>query len=415
MKSSVNSKENKNNSISIPEKVLEYILSNLLSVPWNVSLLVGGIIFWLYFFQIQYFPDLNFDESILFLPVAAITGFLFLLLMASIFMTPYFFRWLMLLADEPVLAGKNGREGNKAGWGNIWSVKPANTKKNNKELLWYFISIYLIFLAYYLHYFKEHEFDFEKSEPLLFLFFQKDECVVFWILILLILAGHIYFYLWNSIKPWVLKKDGVKEKKATKGQDNPFILLVAWLFSSIMSVLPILFLTGIIQQTETNELSGQITLLIVFYFIVISVNLTFAYFGEQSKRKLLHWIIPFAGLICIFFMAKEPLIPKLVMNKFKFGHYTAQRLLVNAEGCKIINSLELETSFAKDQKTCHLKNIKILSRLGRSFYIEATHQCKPPWRCVPLRFTIPSKYVLSWTVPVPDKRNKAGKKEDSNP
>ena len=81
------------------EKIQQYIFKNLLSVLWTASLLVGGFIFWLYFFQIQYFPDLDFDESILFLVVAAITGIFFLLFFAFLFMSPYFFRGLMLWAQ----------------------------------------------------------------------------------------------------------------------------------------------------------------------------------------------------------------------------------------------------------------------------------------------------------------------------
>ncbi len=56
---------------SIKEKISKYVFSNLLSVLWTISLLAGGIIFWLYFSEIQYFPDLAFDESVLFLIIAA--------------------------------------------------------------------------------------------------------------------------------------------------------------------------------------------------------------------------------------------------------------------------------------------------------------------------------------------------------
>jgi len=89
-------KKNMDTQPSVTEQIREYIMSNLLSVIWSASLLVGGLIFWLYFFQIQYFPDLSFGESGLLLPLAAITGVFFLLLMAFMFMLPYFIRWVML-------------------------------------------------------------------------------------------------------------------------------------------------------------------------------------------------------------------------------------------------------------------------------------------------------------------------------
>ena len=110
---------------SIQEKTSTYIFSNLLSVLSATSLLVGSIIFLLYFFDIQYFPDLNFNDSILFLFVAAITGIYILLYLAILFMSQYFFRWYLpleqqnhidLINDEENLSDKENFSDNERIW-----------------------------------------------------------------------------------------------------------------------------------------------------------------------------------------------------------------------------------------------------------------------------------------------------------
>jgi hypothetical protein len=82
--------------------------------------------------------------------------------------------------------------------------------------------------------------------------------------------------------------------------------------------------------------------------------------------------------------------------------------VVDEKGCEILKELELIPNSVDDQKPCHLENIKILSRLGRSFYLKKTRQ-----NMSPLCFTIPSEHVLSWSI-VPDKQKKAGKVKNSN-
>ena len=56
----------------------------------------------------------------------------------------------------------------------------------------------------------------------------------------------------------------------------------------------------------------------------------------------------------------------------------------------------------------YLENIKILSRLGRNFYLEKGIENKKR-----LNFTIPSKYVLSWSIINPYEENKTSKESNS--
>ena len=128
---------------------------------------------------------------------------------------------------------------------------------------------------------------------------------------------------------------------------------------------------------------------------------------ERTTGKLLYLlIIPI--LVALIVLPRIEIgdrpFPKFAMNKYKFGDFETQQLLVDAEGCKILKHLELIPDKGKNKTTCHLDNIKILSRLGRSFYLEKTPLCKPPWLCSPLNFTIPSNHILSWSVTTPPER-----------
>jgi hypothetical protein len=376
------------------EKVQQYIFKNILSILWTASLLVGGFIFWLYFFQIQYFPDLDFDESVLFLVVAAITGIFFLLFFSFLFMSPYFFRGLMLWAQQKP------------------SPPSEKEKTSDIELTWYFGSILLLYLAFFLYfYLGEYH----------WLLYIGIPCSI----VLVIILGH--FRVYSSLYEWIeqilqrIKEilQGIKKKPLSKKDEQEpknINMFGAWFSSCLIFIMPILVLVPIVDKIESTEIE-KIEIYAMLLGGIMAGNFMFAYFQERTKKPLWRWIIPFFIVFFVFLIVGKPVtsqIPKAVIKTYKFGNFNPQRLLLNESGCNILKSLGFKADPSDDQKICSLENIKILSRLGRSFYIETT--CKPPWLCVPpLRFTIPSKHVLSWSVPVPDKRNKAGTKEDSNP
>ena len=372
------------------ERIQQYIFKNLLSVLWTASLLVGGFIFWLYFSRIQYFPDLDFDESVLYLVVAAITG-IFSLFIAILLMTPFFSRWWMLLEQQKI------------------SPPSEKEKASDNERIWYFFSLFLVFYAYIFY------LDLEYKYKITWL-----SCIVPLLIAFVIILGHIQVYSpydWiKLLPPWIKKKVFPKYvEKNDKQEPKEINMFGPWIVSLLfLAFIKILFLDPLIEKMAPTDHSDQVILSIVFLSTLVLVYLVAGHFLERLKRPW--WYVAPLALICLsLIILPFSSIPKFVMGKYKFGNFETHRLLVNKEGCAILENLELIPRPAKDQKTCYLKNIKILSRLGRSFYIETTRQCKPPWLCVPLRFTIPSEHVLSWSISVPDKRNKAGTKEDSNP
>ncbi len=390
-------KKNMDTQPSVTEQIRKYIMENLLSVIWSVSLLVGGLIFWVYFFQIQYFPDLSFDESVLLFPLATITGILLLLLMAFIFMLPYFIRCVIFK-----------------------SVKSSNTEKDEQtkrktvgELAWFFGSIFVANLA------------------LLFFIYQNIIGVItdqdvkvnsFYVFLCLLLINVVFYLSWMKRKGLQLIKrimSWLRKKQASKNIDNKpnlkcemaktdekikneknMSIFIAWIVSWFISLLSLLILITLIAQIELIEEKEPyeiFLLLAVLFFILMFANFAFAYFREFKERNWRHWLIPFFAVFWLSYIAGDPLIPKMVMRRFHFGNFTAEQFIVEDKGCDILESLYLNPFHVKDQKFCQLINVNILSRLGTTFYIEAMRQkCKAPWRCIPLRLTIPRQYVMSW-------------------
>jgi len=156
-----------------------------LSVLWTISLLAGGIIFWLYFFEIQYFPDLAFDESVLFLIIAAITGIIWLLFTAFLIMSPYFFRWWLF-------------------WDLNWPSTQNDEEKPDNEIYWYFGTIVLVFCDVFLYFYLEPRLENPWSS------------IIVTIIGLVIFSVHlqVYFNLISRIINWIFKKDSNPEFKS---------------------------------------------------------------------------------------------------------------------------------------------------------------------------------------------------------
>ncbi len=356
---------------SIQEKICNYILSNPLSVLSATSLLVGGIIFWLYFSDIQYFPDLDFNKSVLFLLVAAITGVTTILILTFLIMSPYIIRWWIPLEQQ-----------------NHSALSSDEEKFSDRERIWYFLSIFIVYFVFFLH------------------FFLKSYVKTAWITYgipcfigLVVMTVHLIIYwkgVWwerslveRSLVERSLVKKVWKWKKLEGKADKSMIGI--WFFSTFMMLMVLaIIINPIVVNIDSNEYISFLGLLL----IILGGNLSFAFFREkkiEEKKTGWYWFIPILTVLSIFSMAQNTYIPKFVMNKYKFGNFETQQLLVDEDGCKFLKNLELIPNPIENNNTCNVQNIKILSRLGSFFYIESI--CKPPWLCTPIRFTIPTNKI----------------------
>ena len=242
------------------------------------------------------------------------------------------------------------------------------------------------------------------------------------IMLTVILSGHFFFYcprryshflrnivnhpkplfhklrnIVNHPKPLFHKSVNLEhiEKGKQKTGEERFEFFLAWLYSYIISLAPLLILIRVIEQIEFKDVLEQFTFLMALIFSVLFTNFCFAFFRELKERKWWHWFIPFFSVFCLIYTVRDPIIPKLVMQKFHFGNFTAEPLILDKEGCKILKSMELKPNICgknSDLEGCCLKDIKILSRLGQVFVLEKKIDGKA------YNFSIPKDHILSWRI-----------------
>ena len=70
--------------MSIKEEITKYVFNNIIATLSFVSLVFGGFVFFIYYFNVRYLPDLNILDSVTLLIFASFTGLL--LLLSTIFM-----------------------------------------------------------------------------------------------------------------------------------------------------------------------------------------------------------------------------------------------------------------------------------------------------------------------------------------
>jgi hypothetical protein len=115
----------------------------------------------------------------------------------------------------------------------------------------------------------------------------------------------------------------------------------------------------------------------------------------------------FCFALLLFFMIfvvfdQWTLIPYRVMNIYKFGNFPDTSLVFDEIGCSIVQQHGMKvtpytpnstTAFPSTPKTCSLSKVTIHSRLGSTYYLEASRNDNTS-----VRFTIPTQNVLSWAV-----------------
>jgi hypothetical protein len=416
-----NSGNNKNNSNEFDalKGARDYILENPWLVLWNLSLLMGGVIIWIYFFQIRYFPDLKWDEVALLLPLAAITGVFFLLLMTTMFMAPYLLLATFLKAHDLDTQRKETKSSSENG--ELDPQKKETKTFSTLGLIWYFFSLFLLEMAFFLFLSKDEKFIFDESNYLLIWIFKNEKWLSFGLFLLVVSVTLIYLVFvkkaWGFLKIFIKqffssicqKNQNLGEGKDTEGT---FEFIVPWIFSFLLSIVPLLLLIAITPQySEELDHAGEIILLTKFFFSVLLVNGVYVYFREKDEKKWWVPFIPIGGLIfSLLVVLHDPVIPNLVMGKFKLGNYTVKQLLVDEKGCQIIENVESVSEFNKDKNyfvkaknLCYLKDVTILSRLGSDIMLKI--ETVKGKKKIKRKFKIPKENVLSWLIIEEDELN----------
>ena len=192
-----------------------------------------------------------------------------------------------------------------------------------------------------------------------------------------------------------------------------FKLILTGLCSSlILMILPVayIFITGMgrIQALQNQGEHNLLFVFIFFYSVAIISNkiITRVCFGKKSLTKYTEaFIIGFSVffLISIVFSSFAEL-PKMVMNGFGWGNIQKASIVVNKEGCSILEAMDIKVNGDCSNKSNVYKvdDVDILLSLGENFVVRRHFDIedKKAKKKVPQNtITLPKKLVLSWARP----------------
>lgn len=356
-----------------PEKWFDKLKNNplsFISTIWLIGLSIGGIFFLLYFWWINYFPEIDLTSATSFLVAMAITGTGLVIVLAFYLIFPGLY-WREIVCQEAAL----------------------------KPLLW----------------------DDKEDKPALFnaffLFICPPAATVFsfafpicWPIAISV-NMLVTFYLFINF-----------HCKSFKEKLLLYIYVVLNTFVFFVPVfLAFLFNSGI----PTEEFNSTI-------FITLTTIFAANYFVVVARLKELKWrsYSVFAVIVLLAVSVgtqKTFLIPQIIVKKFKFGNIDA-RLVLDEQGCAIAKSYNLNpeisvfrsssisnstigattktTSITNDKsvgiETCLISNIKIKSKIGKEFYLQASGVPEQNGNQISesdiTNFSIPSEHVLSWSI-----------------
>jgi hypothetical protein len=387
-----------------------FSLSNMMKTVGIVSLGLGGLIFFIYFWSIGFMPEIDVKVLVYLLAVSALTGVIVFVL-TSISLTYPGYVWVYMTLN----------------------VTPLNSP------WWFSLPIAGVILGTILSVVLITGGDIQKTveEKGALLSF-----VGFWVAFLLVIVAPIMRLLppikrvlekrdrvdidLVSVGPKILPehlkqlgKHGFWQKLKMLWQLNvlPILRFYLTFIINIALILPVFYLMMMIVLADPYfskdlKLAG----LILFFLMldVLGMNVYTIKLASSHKsyikaifQCLIIGMIGFSAVL--FIMHALPLIPNYVMKTYKFGNIPDASLVLDEIGCTIANNHRLSvrpyppdftTQNTSNPKTCFLSGVMIRSRLGNTYYLEVPPPEVPNTKSPPIRFTMPGQNVLSWAVKV---------------
>lgn len=331
------------------KELQKYFYSNIASVFWSAFLLLGGGVFITYYARIGYMPDFDLKSSVTITAATAVTALVITLILLGMMVLPGSFwggMWKFLGSSSKLKC--------------FWTV---NDSKENflRLLVWFATPLFSVYLGVVFYLYTSEWYWLLIPFAVSFLFF-------------IYLAIHIEFSFLEIFKEWLFL--------------NVATLVAAFLFFLPLSLVVKLSAEELTYIKYWPLLSGAL----VSLFLVL-INIASASNGKDSVHYFKEFVLGASALFMVFFVfGKFDIIPFSVMSIYKFGNVEASELVLKKEGCELYESLGLETS-TNGYDICIVKDVLILSRLGKESYLEVEKDGKAS-----LRFTMPTSFILSWTI-----------------
>ena len=163
-------------------------------------------------------------------------------------------------------------------------------------------------------------------------------------------------------------------------------------FSSFISILPILLLSFIfLEEYQQDFKSFAIGLGLLTVYIIVSNMLVVA----TSNNKI-YWLFVLglmSFLVVTLYTEQAATFPKAIMRTYKLGNIKASSIVLDKQGCNILNQhldiydVPLEKRLKLNNDLCTLKDVYILSKLGKESYIEINVDTFSRFNYIPLKIS----------------------------
>lgn len=357
----------------IKKEIIDHVKKNIIATFSFIFLLFGGLIFYIYYLDIKYLPDLNFINSVQLLVFASFTGILWVLSTIAMLIFPGLF-WQKKKKKNEIIA-------------NVWSNRLL------RIILIFIIPMLCVYLSFYIYIVDQSKFNIIKYQWTIF----------FNLLFILLL------YVWGLLKH---KTQQIAWKRFLI--DYGKCMGLAY-YGSFISILPIVLLALVfLDNYKEDKKSFAIGCLLLTIYVVFSNVIIIV---KPENVNSINWFSR-VGLISFLFITvftnTTSTFPKAIMKTYKLGNIEASSIIVDKEGCNTINKLmkfykvkdpsnkDKLLHFTIENDSCFIPNVHILSKLGKEAYIEFDEISikikNKEYKNKTMRFVIPSSSIITYNL-----------------
>ncbi|MBF7054108.1 hypothetical protein IOC61_12415 [Halomonas sp. KAO] len=331
------------------ERLERYLYGNVASVFWSAVLLIGGVIFVIYYALIGYMPDFDLKSSVTITAAASVTSIVIIIMML-----------IMMVFAGSFWRGVWEFLGDNSELKRYWLEDSASSGFRNL-LIWFSIPLFTVYASLGLS------------------LFLGSWC---WMLTLGLVALIYLLYL------CLYSGFGL-----VKGGKEFVFLVAATLCSAVFIFFPLylVFRLSVVEFESISDVSWFLGFLSAMF--IIFINTASASPQGASSPYAKEFVLGLMAVVMIFIsFGRFDRIPYSVMEIYKFGNIEASELVLEREGCELFKSLEINV-LDKDGGLCVVKDVLILSRLGREAYLEVDKDDLES-----LKLTLSSSSIASWTL-----------------
>ena len=300
-------------NIDIKQEIEKYISENIIKTLSFIALLFGGLIFFIYYLDIRYLPELNLIGSVQLLVFASVTGLLLVFSTIAILILPGLFWQNFIRNSFNQIAEWSGVKIHKI----IWFVLPI-------------IFVYASMISYVVMSIINQNINLYTNLAILI------TINLIWMII-----------LWNKSRkniPIIVTKQAFYVKYVE--------FAISSLLSSIISVLPILLLSVVFLQEYRQDIKSFLWGLLAITIIVIFNN--WLVIAKPKDTNSIYWysvlgLISFLTIISL--TDQTATFPKAIMRTYKLGNIEASSVILDKQGCIEVNrSMKFHEAICKTDK-----------------------------------------------------------------